>query len=91
MPDDVVVPINSTFVAMIGTDRKPARCTALLGSVGQVVRCTMYEQRSSSCQEFQASWEGGVHNAHCDAARAAHGLDPIEPPVLPHIQPERVA
>lgn len=91
MPDDSVVPINSTFVAMIGTDRKPARCTALLGSVGERVRCTMYENRSSSCQDFQASWEHGVHNQRCDDARIAHGLKPLEPPLQPGISPDRVA
>lgn len=91
VPDDAVVAINSTFVAMIGTDRKPVRCSALMGDVGQGVRCAMYEQRSSSCQEFQASWEGGVHNAQCDAARAAHGLDPLGPPAQPDLHPERVA
>ena len=91
VPDDSVIAINSTFVAMIGTDRKPARCTALMGSVGEGVRCTMYENRSSSCQGFHASWEQGVHNPHCDAARAAHGLAPLDPPLQPCISPDRVA
>ena len=91
VPDGSVIAINSTFVAMIGTDRKPARCTALLGSVGVGVRCTMYENRSTSCQEFYASWEEGVHNPHCDAARAAHGLAPLDPPLQPSISPDRVA
>lgn len=91
MPDDSVVAINSTFVAMIGTDRKPARCTALMGSVGEDVRCTMYENRSSSCQNFHASWAFGEPNPHCDAARAAHGLVPLEPFLEPGISPDRVA
>jgi Fe-S-cluster containining protein len=91
VPDDSVVTINSTFVAMIGTDRKPARCTALMGNVGDGVRCTMYENRSSSCQDFHASWTFGERNLHCDAARAAHGLSPLEPPLEPSINPERVA
>ena len=91
VPDSVVVAINSTFVAMIGTDRKPTRCSALMGEVGQGVRCTMYENRSSSCQDFHASWEHGEHNPRCDAARAAHGLLPLEPPVQPGLSPERVA
>ncbi|NLU12540.1 MAG: YkgJ family cysteine cluster protein [Gammaproteobacteria bacterium] len=91
VPDSMVSAINSTYVAMIGTDRKPARCNALMGDIGQGVRCTMYEKRSSSCQEFQASWENGVHNPHCDAARAAHGLPPIDPPIQPTVSPDRVA
>lgn len=76
---------------MIGTDRKPTRCSALMGEVGQGVRCTMYENRSSSCQDFHASWEHGEHNPRCDAARAAHGLLALEPPVQPGLSPERVA
>ena len=91
MPDSMVTAINSTYVAIIGTDRKPARCNALMGDIGQGVRCTMYEKRSSSCQEFQASWANGVHNPHCDAARAAHGLPPIDPPIQPAVSPDRVA
>ena len=91
VPDSVVVAINSTFVAMIGTDRKPTRCSAVMGEVGHGVRCTMYEHRSSSGQHFHASWEHGEHNPRCDAARAAHGLLPLEPPVQPGLSPERVA
>ncbi len=91
VPDDSVIAINSTFVAMIGTDRKPARCTALMGSVGEGVRCTMYDSRSSSCQDFHASWAFGERNLECDAARAAHGLAPLESPFEPSISPDRVA
>lgn len=85
MPDSSVEVVNATYVAMTGTNHKPARCTALLGDVGQGVRCTMYEKRSSSCQNFQASWAEGEHNPHCDAARAAHGLLPLDPPLHPSI------
>lgn len=91
VPDAAVIAINSTYVAMIGTDRKPARCSALMGSIGQGVRCTMYENRSTSCQEFHASWEHGQHNPQCDAARAAHGMLPLEPPLHPDISPDQVA
>ncbi len=80
------------MVAMRGTEVRPSRCTALLGEVGCGVRCTLYEQRSSStCREFEASWTDGVPNPTCDAARAAYGLPPLTPPVLPHLAPERVA
>lgn len=91
VPDDQVVLITPHRVAMRGTEHKPVRCTALLGEVGQGVRCTLYEQRSSTCREFEASWVNGEHNPHCDAARSAHGLSPLMPPVLPSISPERVA
>lgn len=80
VPDNAVIAINSTYVAMIGTDRKPSRCTALEGSVGEKVRCSIYSNRSSSCQHFHASWEFGEHNPDCDAARAAYGLTPLAAP-----------
>ena len=81
-PDDTVIAISPTYVAMLGTERKPARCQALEGKVGEKVHCTMYTDRSSTCREFHASWEYGESNPHCDVARAAHGLPPLEP--LPH-------
>jgi uncharacterized protein len=91
VPDDRVVLITPHRVAMRGTESKPVRCTALLGEVGDGVRCSLYEQRSSTCREFEASWVNGEHNAHCDAARAAYGLPPLMPPVQPNLEPERVA
>lgn len=80
MPDDLVVQINPTRVAMIGTDQKPARCCSLEGEVGKGTRCTIYEQRSSPCREFEASWDQGVQNVDCDAARAAFGLPALQAP-----------
>jgi Fe-S-cluster containining protein len=91
VPDDQVVLITPHRVAMRGTEAKPARCVALLGDVGQGTRCTMYEQRSSPCRDFEASWVNGEHNPRCDDARLAHGLPPLTPPVQPSISPERVA
>ncbi|AIG05185.1 YkgJ family cysteine cluster protein [Pseudomonas fluorescens] len=78
VPDELVVQINPSRVAMIGTDRKPARCCSLEGEVGSATRCSIYEQRSSVCREFEASWSQGEANADCDAARAAFGLAPLE-------------
>ena len=91
MPDDQVVLITPHRVAMRGTESKPTRCTALLGDVGQGVRCILYKERSSTCREFEASWVNGEHNPQCDSARSAHGLPPLMPPVAPSIAPERVA
>ena len=79
VPDDKVVQISPHLVAMSGTEHKPARCQSLMGDVGCGVRCTMYEQRSSTCREFAASWEDGIHSPSCDAARAAHGLPALAP------------
>jgi Fe-S-cluster containining protein len=65
---------------MLGTDCKSVRCTALEGDVGKGTRCSIYEQRSSTCREFEASWTDGQHNPDCDAARAAFGLAAIAQP-----------
>ncbi|MBK3747773.1 YkgJ family cysteine cluster protein [Stutzerimonas balearica] len=91
VPDDLTVQISPFHVAMRGTESKPVRCISLLGEVGCGVRCTVYEQRSSPCREFQAAWENGEPNERCDAARAAHGLPPLVPPLQPHLSPDRVA
>lgn len=79
VPDELVVQITPHRVAMIGTDAKPTRCISLDGEVGKAVACNMYEQRSTSCRDFEASWENGEHNPRCDDARAAHGLPPLQP------------
>lgn len=80
MPDELVVQINPSRVAMIGTDQKPARCCSLEGEVGSGTRCSIYAQRSSVCREFEASGSQGEVNVDCDAARAAFGLAPLEQP-----------
>jgi Fe-S-cluster containining protein len=79
VPDDLVASISPSRVAMLGTDCKPTRCISLKGEVGSTVQCSIYEQRSSTCREFEASWENGEANIDCDAARAAFGLPPLEP------------
>ncbi|HWD32582.1 YkgJ family cysteine cluster protein [Pseudomonas caricapapayae] len=78
VPDDLVVQINPTRVAMIGTDSKPCRCISLEGEIGKGVSCGIYEQRSTPCREFEAAWVDGQANPSCDAARAAYGLPPLE-------------
>jgi len=59
-----------------GAKHKPS-CVALLGRVGQRVTCGIYEQRSSTCRKFAASYENGQKNPRCDEARARHGLAPL--------------
>ncbi|MFW9080287.1 YkgJ family cysteine cluster protein [Pseudomonas sp. P2757] len=78
VPDELVTQITPSRVAMNGTDCKSPRCIALEGEVGSEVKCTIYEQRSSPCREFEASWESGEQNTDCDAARARFGLLPLE-------------
>jgi len=80
VPDNTVEQISPHLVAMIGTDRpkeqKP-RCIGLTGTVGKNASCGMYEQRSTPCRDFDASFSNGVHQEGCDKARQAHGLKPL--------------
>ncbi len=54
------------------------RCIALEGNIGEKVRCSIYENRSSVCRAFDASWINDTPNERCDKARAAWGLPPLE-------------
>lgn len=87
VPDNAVEVVTPHLVSMIGTNQSNPRCEKLAGELGDDVRCTMYEQRSSSCREFDASWENGVHNPGCDDARAKHGLPPLMPSELTSLIP----
>ncbi|GGU64321.1 hypothetical protein GCM10009504_21700 [Pseudomonas laurentiana] len=78
MPDELVEQISPSRVAMLGTGCKPSRCIGLEGEVGKAVSCSLYEQRSTPCREFDAAWVNGQPNPSCDKARAAHGLPPLE-------------
>ncbi|MFT4172487.1 MAG: YkgJ family cysteine cluster protein [Rhodocyclaceae bacterium] len=62
---------------MRGTDRSPPRCVALVGTVGQAVRCGIYEYRPDPCREFAAHGVLGIGNRACNDARARHGLPPL--------------
>ncbi|MFH1153135.1 MAG: YkgJ family cysteine cluster protein [Pseudomonadota bacterium] len=62
---------------MIGTQTRTPRCIALEGSVGYKVRCTIYENRPSTCRNFILSWENNTGNLLCDQARASFGLQPF--------------
>ncbi|MCB9797712.1 MAG: YkgJ family cysteine cluster protein [Alphaproteobacteria bacterium] len=79
VPVGLTVPISPHLRAMAGTHRAPPRCVALMGDVGQRVACSIYAKRSSTCREFEPSWESGRHNPACDKARALHGLPPLKP------------
>ncbi|HEY7772202.1 MAG TPA: YkgJ family cysteine cluster protein [Marinagarivorans sp.] len=77
VPDEITTQVAPQRACMQGTQGKPARCTALLGTVGSEVRCTIYQNRPSPCHEFTVHGENGVANEDCNRARAAHGIEPI--------------
>src|SRR5690606_31509102 len=75
---------------MRGTNPPQPRSVARMGEVDSSVRCTIYEQRSSTCREFPFHGENGQDSPECQRARALHGLPPLpsnprgpgqEPPV----------
>jgi uncharacterized protein len=84
-----VVPLELTEeltpfrLCMKGTSRKPVRCIALQGHVGEIVNCTIYLARPTSCREFGVTWsKGGLHTGpgeleRCNRARAVWGLPPL--------------
>lgn len=84
MPVELTEKLNDFRRVMKGTSQKSPRCIALLGEIGQGVRCSIYELRASVCRDFDLSWLNGVHNERCDQARIAWGLEPLpRPAALP--------
>ena len=80
MPPWLVVPSQTRdHVRVRGTLGAEPRCIALDGEVGVRVACTIYDRRPPPCRDFGASYEQGVHEPACDAARARHGLPPLTP------------
>ncbi|NOT15083.1 MAG: YkgJ family cysteine cluster protein [Methylotenera sp.] len=72
VPQELTKAISPHHVCMKGTQTKPSRCVALLGEIGHKVSCSIYEQRSSTCREFEAGTEA------CNKARLQHGLSMLE-------------
>lgn len=64
-------------VAMRGTTGPEPRCEALSGTVGEAVRCTIYDRRPPPCRDFTASYADGRPHEGCDEARRRHGLEPL--------------
>lgn len=85
VPVALTTPLNHYYIAMKGTEAKPARCIALEGKTGEAVSCSIYAQRPSACHDVLPSWQNGVADEKCDKARLAHGL----PPLTPDSSPER--
>lgn len=80
VPVELTEKLNDFRRVMKGTGQKSPRCVALLGEIGQSVRCSIYEVRASVCRDFDMSWRNGAHNERCDQARAAWGLAPLAAP-----------
>lgn len=80
VPEQLTVPVTPHRIAMLGTNQPRPRCVALLGDVGEQVRCSIYARRPTPCRDLKPSWSEGIQNEQCDKARTAWGLPPLEPP-----------
>ncbi|MBA3012715.1 MAG: YkgJ family cysteine cluster protein [Proteobacteria bacterium] len=74
VPADMIFFSNSSQRCMKGTETTSPRCIALEGNVGVRVKCTIYENRPSTCRNFSLSWEHNIGNRLCDKARGVFGL-----------------
>lgn len=77
VPQRLTEQITPHISCMQGTNQPTPRCVALMGEVGEGVRCSIYEKRSSTCREFPFHSENGQDSPDCQRARALHGLPPL--------------
>ncbi len=69
VPAELTEKISPSRVAMKETNKPRPRCNALQGDVRQQVSCRIYDQRSSTCREFEDG------SAQCLKARFKYGID----------------
>jgi len=74
VPEALADEETTSTCRMRGTDRSAPRCIALVGKVGESVKCGIYEHRPDPCREFAAHGLYGIQNEACNQARARHGL-----------------
>lgn len=80
VPDALADEETASTCRMRGTDRAQPRCVALVGKVGEMVRCGIYEFRPEPCREFSPHGVHGISNAECSRVRRRHGLPPLPAP-----------
>jgi Fe-S-cluster containining protein len=83
VPAEMTESLPPYLVCMRGTNQPHPRCTALRGRIGDLVSCSIYTLRSSTCRDF------GFHNndgplsicandlERCNHARELNGLPPL--------------
>ncbi|NWG74251.1 MAG: YkgJ family cysteine cluster protein [Rubrivivax sp.] len=77
VPDALAVDLGGTTCRLRGTDHQPPRCAALVGRIGERVRCAIHEWRPSPCREFGLLAPLSIGDDACDRARGRHGLPPL--------------
>lgn len=83
VPAGMTEKLNHYLCCMKGSNDVPRRCSALAGTPGSAVLCTIYEHRPTPCREFPVYFEDGCPNPKCDELRATIGLGPLLPWVAP--------
>lgn len=83
VPVELTDDLNDFRRCMKGTDSARPRCVALVGTIGESVRCTIHPDRPTPCRKAGLQWGNGVIEIsdeelnRCDRARAAWGLSPL--------------
>ncbi|PTQ89512.1 YkgJ family cysteine cluster protein [Agitococcus lubricus] len=77
VPVELTDVVNHTYSCMKSHPDNRLRCIALEGEVGQTVSCRIYQQRSSTCRDFNFLDEQGQIDIRCNQARQKHGLPPL--------------
>ncbi len=77
-PAELTTPYTATTACMREAPGAPGRCIALVGAIGQEVRCAIYPKRPAACREFAPLALLGIGDESCNAARRRHGLPPLD-------------
>lgn len=84
VPEDLVTMISPHLACMKGTEKGSASCIALRHTEQEGYRCSIYEQRSSACREFNVTNDDGTPNQKCQELqeiarqRKRQGLNPLK-------------
>jgi Fe-S-cluster containining protein len=83
VPAEMTEKLNDFLRCMKGSNQIPRRCSALLGTVGEAVACSIYDRRPTPCREFEVYEENGAPNPRCNDLRVRNGLAPLDWAPLP--------
>jgi Fe-S-cluster containining protein len=70
VPAQFTSKVNDHLACMKGTEKGGAPCVALRYSAVEGYRCSIYEQRPSTCREFNILNEDGTLNPECQKLQA---------------------
>ncbi|GLR25858.1 MULTISPECIES: YkgJ family cysteine cluster protein [Limnobacter] len=85
VPVEMTEQMNLYRACMKGTSQTNPKCSALTGTLGESVSCSIYENRPSPCREYEVFMPDGSLNPRCNQARAKHGLPPLDVRFVPAV------